>query len=219
MDWYDFKRPLSPELMKRATERQALLVLQHCFPEEMYNLFCADKPDLQTSDLSLGIEVTEMISRNDARLRSEFVKLNYGSPAPKQKERCRKIITELGAALDEDSSILYPVRHAADDRMDFINAVQHKQEKAKDYRAMGFQRLGLFVLCETPPIIYSRADAFEWFRSACCGRKDYDIVYLCYSSGLLSYDTRTESMNVSIIGRENYDCISRQARLDVEAAL
>ena len=72
-----FTKPLNSQLHKYYVEYRARRLFEYCYPNRV-SLICSDKPDLQSDDKKLGIEVAEAIMTQDAIVSGEFTKYEFG---------------------------------------------------------------------------------------------------------------------------------------------
>ena len=183
-----FERPLSPGLWKTSTEYTALALLKFCEGEPYRFMRHADAPDLQDLNRNVGIEVTEAITKEQAQVNGEFVKLSESND-PNEKDKSRQIILDRGVDLPDDWMMVFPPVSAADEKHIVLNAFESKLDKATVYRRKGFSQLGLFIYIEKPIFNDTRAYGYKWLSSAQADRTDkYDFVYLGYRDGLLLFD-------------------------------
>ena len=93
------KNSSAPKL--RWEECFAKLVLEKVFPDRFYQLSIADKPDLQSSVLDVGIEVTTAIPKAEKEKDHLFSQLTHGTGTPEQIERNKDRIRQLGGEYDD----------------------------------------------------------------------------------------------------------------------
>lgn len=116
----------------------------------------------------LGIEVTEAVTKEEAQIEGEFVKYRLESSL-EEKERRKQLIENNGAKVDE-LGLTYPVKNSDSEKLIFQDAVRKKMEKLASYRRQGFEKVGLFVFYDEPPIpvrleeLKNYFDAISWTR-------------------------------------------------------
>jgi hypothetical protein len=212
-----FSGPMDSHLTTKYTEYVAYSVLKYCEPAFYTDLVLSDAPDLQKPDYSVGIEVTEAISQQQAQIDGEFVKYRFGKESDADRARCKKKIELCGGYLD-DYSLTYPLKDLKDEQEIFQTAIRRKMKKLPTYRQKGFCRVGLFLLYEEPPIpvtLNELLSCFEAGQEACADQ--YDFLYFCAHSSLLRYEPKTKEYQSFKIGREQLDSIKLNARIKVES--
>lgn len=85
-------------------ECYAKIVLEELYPEEFQNLLIIDKPDLQSIDGSVGIEVTNAIDKNVMEAEKLYSEISCNSA--KKPQKALKRIEECGHKL-EDGVLFY----------------------------------------------------------------------------------------------------------------
>ena len=140
---FPFKTPLTSKYTKNYIEYLAFEILKFCYPNE-YDDFCVcDAPDIQSIDKVMGIEVTEAISSNDAKINNEFAK--YRIEQNEENREIRKYNLERGGAILKDSMITYPPKDSAEETRIYMETLEKKMKKVSKYREKGFQKLRLFI--------------------------------------------------------------------------
>lgn len=87
----DFKNKPLPECTKiDYHECLAKIILENIFADEFKNIKINDKPDLQSIDSNIGIEVTQAVNRKQKENENLYVKISYG--LVKNKENAIKKI-------------------------------------------------------------------------------------------------------------------------------
>ena len=79
-----------------------------------------------------------------------------------QRERRKRIIENNGASVNE-LGLTYPVKNGDDEKQIFQNAIRKKMEKLESYRTQGYQKVGLFVFYDEPPIPVKLEELKDYF--------------------------------------------------------
>lgn len=207
-------RPLTSRFRKKYVETLALGILQYCYKEKYAGYEVHDAPDISDGNKLIGIEVTEAVSDEQAQIEGEFVKYRLESRT-EEKERRKRIIEENGASVNQ-LGLTYPVKNGDDEKQIFQNAIRKKMEKLKSYRTQGYQKVGLFVFYDEPPIPVKLEDLKDYFDEVMNGYNDkYDIIYFVHSFGLIEYDILTDEVQVRPIERSIYNKLRYDARVKI----
>ena len=175
-----------------------------------------DAPDISDENRLVGIEVTEAVTKEEAQIEGEFVKYRLESSLV-EKERRKQLIENNGAKVDE-MGLTYPVKDSDSEKLIFQDAVRKKMEKLASYRRQGFEKVGLFVFYDEPPIPIRLEELKNCFDEVLNEYRDkYDVIYFVYSCGLIEYDILLNSIQVRCIERNDYNRLRYEARLKVEA--
>ncbi len=84
-------------------------------------------------------------------------------------------------------------------------------------RDQGYQKVGLFVFYDEPPIPLKLEDLKDYFDKAMNGYNDkYDIIYFVHSFGLIEYDVLTGEIQVIPIEESIYNKLRYDARVKIE---
>lgn len=211
---FPFEKPLTSRFRKRYVETLALGILQYCYKDKYAGFEIHDAPDISDGNKLIGIEVTEAVSDEQAQIQGEFVKYRLEDKA-EQRERRKRIIENNGASVNE-FGLTYPVKNGDDEKQIFQNAVKKKMEKLKLYRNQGYQKVGLLVFYDEPPIPVKLEDLKYYFDEVMDGYKDkYDIIYFVHSFGLIEYDVLTDEVQVIPIERSIYNRLKYDARVKI----
>ena len=133
-----------------------------------------------------------------------------------EKERRKRIIEENGAIVNQ-LGLTYPVKNGDDEKQIFQNAIRKKMEKLESYRIQGYQKVGLYVFYDEPPIPVKLEELKDYFDEAMNGYNDkYDIIYFVHSFGLIEYDILTDEVQVIPIERSIYNKLRYDARVKTE---
>ncbi len=154
-------RPLTSRFRKKYVETLALGILKYCYKEKYAGYEVHDAPDISDGNKLVGIEVTEAVSDEQAQIQGEFVKYRLES-RPKKKERRKRIIENNRASVNE-LGLTYPVKNGDDEKQIFQNAIRKKMEKLESYRTQGYQKVGLFVFYDEPPIPVKLEELKDYF--------------------------------------------------------
>ena len=212
---YTLKKPLTSRFRKKYVETLALGILQYCYKEKYDGFEVHDAPDISDGNKLIGIEVTEAVSDEQAQIKGEFVKYRLESRT-EEKERRKRIIEENGAIVNQ-LGLTYPVKNGDDEKQIFQNAIRKKMEKLESYRTQGYQKVGLFVFYDEPPIPVKLEELKDYFDEAMNGYNDkYDIIYFVHSFGLIEYDILTDEVQVIPIERSIYNKLRYDARVKTE---
>lgn len=215
-EMFPFKKPLTSRYRKKYVEVLALSVLQYCYGDIYAGFDVHDAPDISDENRLIGIEVTEAVTKEEAQIEGVFVKYRLESSL-EEKERRKQIIENNGAKVDE-LGLTYPVKNSDSEKLIFQDAVRKKMEKLASYRRQGFEKVGLFVFYDEPPIPIRLEELKNCFDEVLNEYRDkYDVIYFVYSCGLIEYDILLNSIQVRCIERNDYNRLRYEARLKVEA--
>lgn len=211
-----FTVPLDSELHKYYYEFLACKLFEYCYPKSVA-LVCSDKPDLQTDDKSLGIEVCEAILTQDAIVSGEFTKYQFGKKNARDRQQCVQKIESNGGKVDE-ICLTFPT-HTLDDELENYKAIISKKiRKLPQYRAQGYSSIGLFIVCSSIPIPFKIDTLRGLFATAQqAGTDKFDYIWLSYPCGVLFYEESTKEIIIHKVNPQAYDEIAINARLEVEA--
>ena len=211
---YTLKKPLTSRFRKKYVETLALGILQYCYKDKYVGFEIHDAPDISDGNKIIGIEVTEAVSDEQAQIQGEFVKYRLES-RPEEKERRKWVIENNGASVNE-LGLTYPVKNGDDEKQIFQNAIRKKMKKLASYRNQGYQKVGLLVFYDEPPIPIKLEDIKDYFDEAMNGYNDkYDIIYFVHSFGLIEYDVLTDEVQVITIERSIYNKLQYDARVKI----
>ncbi len=215
-EMFPFKKPLTSRYRKKYVEFFALSVLQYCYGDTYAGFDVYDAPDISDENRLVGIEVTEAVTKEEAQIKGEFVKYRLEGRL-EEKERRKQLIENNGAKVDE-LGLTYPVKNSDSEKLIFQDAVRKKMEKLASYRRQGFEKVGLFVFYDEPPIPIRLEELKNCFDEVLNEYRDkYDVIYFVYSCGLIEYDILLNSIQVRCIERNDYNRLRYEARLKVEA--
>ena len=213
---FPFKKPLTSRYRKKYVEFLALGILQYCYGDTYVRCNVYDAPDIRDENKVIGIEVTEAVTKEEAQIEGEFAKYRIESSL-EEKERRKQIIENNGAKVSE-LSLTYPVKDGDSEKLIFQDAVRKKMKKLASYRQQGFEKVGLFVFYDEPPIPIHLEELKNCFDEVLNEYRDkYDVIYFGYSCGLIEYDILLNSIQVQPIESNAYNRLQYEARLKVEA--
>ena len=213
---FPFKKPLTSRYRKKYVEFLALGILQYCYSDTYAGFDVYDAPDIRDENKLVGIEVTEAVTKEEAQIEGEFVKYRLESSL-EEKERRKQIIENNGAKVDE-LGLTYPVKDGDSEKLIFQNAVRKKMKKLASYRQQGFEKVGLFVFYDEPPIPIHLEELKNCFDDVLNEYGDkYDVIYFGYSCALMEYDILLNSIQVLPIEENVYNRLQYEARIKVEA--
>ena len=213
---FPFKKPLTSRYRKKYVEFLALGILQYCYGDTYVRFNVYDAPDIRDENKVIGIEVTEAVTKEEAQIEGEFAKYRIESSL-EEKERRKQIIENNGAKVNE-LGLTYPVKDGDSEKLIFQDAVRKKMKKLASYRQQGFEKVGLFVFYDEPPIPIHLEELKNCFDEVLNEYRDkYDVIYFGYSCGLIEYDILLNSIQVQPIERNAYNRLQYEARLKVEA--
>ena len=215
-DLFPFKRPLTSRYRKKFVEFLALGILQYCYSDTYAGFDVHDRPDISDENRLVGIEVTEAVTKEEAQIEGEFVKYRLESRL-EEKERRKQIIENNGAKVNE-LGLTHPVKDGDSEKLVFQDAVRKKMEKLASYRQQGFEKIGLFVFYDEPPIPIHLEELKNCFDEVLNEYRDkYDVIYFGYPCGLIEYNILLNSIQVRPIESNVYNRLQYEARLKVEA--
>lgn len=215
-DKFIFTNPLNPEFHKYYFEYRARRLFEYCYPHRV-NLVCSDKPDLQSDDKKLGIEVAEAILTQDAIVSGEFTKYEFGKKNPEDRKRCIDIIQRNGGKVNE-LYLRFPSHSFEDELQNYKDIVIKKIRKLPQYRSQGYSHMGLFIVCSSIPIPFKIEDLKELFAAAQqTGTDKYEYIWLSYPCAVLFYDEASKQIEIHKVDPQVYDEIALLARLEVES--
>lgn len=161
---FPFEKPLTSRFRKKYVETLALGILQYCYKEKYDGFEVHDAPDISDGNKLIGIEVTEAISDEQAQIQGEFVKYRLESKS-EEKGRRKRVIENNGASVNK-LGLTYPVKNGDDEKQIFQNAIRKKMEKLESYRTQGYQKVGLLVFYDEPPIPVKLEELKDYFDEA-----------------------------------------------------
>lgn len=211
-----FAKPLESKLHSKYIEQLSFLLLKHIFPEISSKLILSDAPDLQAMDKSVGIEITEAVAPKIAQIDGEYAKLRFGKKTEHEKEKCKQLIEKNGGKIDS-IGLSYPVTNSKDEWNIFSNALKKKIKLLPSYKTKGFEKMGLFILFNEPPIPFNPKVTMERFAEIQKESVDqYDFLLLGYHNGVIGYDFSSMNYKVYTIDQDTFDNLSLYARKLVE---
>lgn len=206
----NFQNPLRTEKMKYYTEHFALAALRYCF--DCYDSWiAADAPDLQSSNGTEGIEVTELaISLNRAIVGDCLHYWETGDVRYKNKAEYR------GARPGEEFYIL-PSVDSNDELAALETIFRKKLSKISGYKKRGIGKLGLIMVMDGLPLKATAGNWAEVVRVLQSGTEErFDKVFFLYSSVLSYYNCASDTATDYDIDRSDYDALAKYARFMAE---
>ena len=211
-----FTKPLDSKLHSVYIEQLSFLLLKHIFPQISSEFVLNDAPDLQSKDKSVGIEITEAVAPQIAQIDGEYAKLRFGKKTEHDKEKCKRLIEKNGGEVDL-IGLSYPVTDSNDEWNVFSNALKKKIKLLPSYRIKGFNKMGLFILFDEPPIPFDPKVAMERFADIQKDSVDqYDFLLFGYRNGVIGYYFSNMTYEVHTIDQDTFDDLSLSARKLVE---
>ena len=209
----EFRKPLDARESKKYHEIFALLTMQHFYPHMSANLVLKDSPDLQDLESSLGIEVTRIISPYKAKISGEFVKYRLNKKTRKHLKKFCKIAKDNGGkVLLAGGGIIYPSVNECDELGLLESIVIQKGRKIASYRGNGFNKLGLFVIYDSPMIPVPPIKIKSIIDSALSGLGNrFDFIILCDSGTMIHYDLENGGFSISPYPRNVRESICQTA--------
>lgn len=216
-EYTGFTTALDSKLHSKYNEQLVFYILKHIFPDSFSGFILDDKPDIQATDKSVGIEITEAVSPTVAQIDGEFAKLRFGKKLKSEQDKCKRIIERNGGKVD-GYVLSYPVVDSKEEFDIFCNALKQKLKRLSSYREKGFQRVGLFIFFAQLPIPFNIEDSIKRFAEVQkMSEERYDFLFLGYYYSVIYYDLNTMSYKVYKIGEDQFQSMSLSARKTVEA--
>lgn len=144
--------------------------------EDMFQLVESIKPDLQSRDNQIGIEVTEAISKKDAQISGLFSSYRNGKC---RTDKWKDIVKKNGGKVALDgSNITYPTITSEDEWKTICEIYEKKMDKIMSYRQKGFEKLGLIIIC-SDSLIPVKKETMEKSMKAISEKfkEKYDFVF------------------------------------------
>lgn len=211
-----FCKPLDSKLRSTYIEQLSFSLLKHVFPVLSAKLELLDAPDLQAKDKSIGIEITEAITPQIAQINGEYTKLRFGKKSEHEKEKCKQLIIKNGGSLDS-IGLSYPGTTSKDEWNLFVASLVKKLNLLSSYRATGFQKMGLFIFLNEPPIPFDPQAALSRFANIQNSYSErYDFLLLGYHFGIIAFDLLKMNFEAYPIDPDIFNSLSLHARQLVE---
>ena len=83
---FSFEKPLTSRYRKNYVEYLVLSILQYCYEDTYDGFDVQDAPDISDENKSVGIEVTEAVTSEQAQIEGEFAKYSLESKLEKKNE-------------------------------------------------------------------------------------------------------------------------------------
>ncbi len=210
---FEFTSSMDFEIRKHYVEQLAFAVLRYCY-NEYDSLILSDSPDLQSSDRSLGIEVTEVAINKIKSIEGDFEKYRK-----KGKAHYLKQIENKGGLATEFSYTTPGI--TKQDELDAMKKIfQKKINKIPSYKQKGYIKLGLIMVMDEMPIPNT---VLEWrehiYKIYSKAEYKYDIIFFTYHYALRVLDLTTGKDSCKKIDETDYDALRKYARLMAENTL
>ena len=210
-----FNKPLTSRYRKKYVESISLNLLKYCYGNTYSEFYVDDAPDIQNKDKSIGIEVVEAITYEEAQIEGEFTKYRLQSN-PRDEERSKQLIERNGAKIEE-FGLSYPLKDSTGEILSFQCALRKKMGKLASYKSHGFDKLGVFIFYNESLIPIKLEDLKKYIDNVLNEYSDkYDFIYLGYSCGLIYYDILTGNIQINTIERTDYNQLQYETRQKVE---
>ena len=154
IDTYEAHSQMNTSLITDSEELRVLALLYYADYDRYKNLAHQEKPDLQTVDKRIGVEVTSAVDSNERKASGVFEAYKHG------KTKRIKSVPELAAKISEygSSYLLVDSKKTIAGvgslgtgeklQANLTNAIESKVKKAKGYEQ--FNELDLAVICNYP---------------------------------------------------------------------
>lgn len=164
-----FPTQINSRLLKHSHEYRVLATLRYLFPSVYSTMTHSDSPDLQDPIRNIGIEVTDAISENDAKVSASFAKLRQSKESKKQIrkiESCGYSFTKM----NNDINKITATGTADKEKVIFQQTIRKKAEKINHYK-IHFKTIGLAILLPEIPSYFAENHFHEWIFDVF---KEYD---------------------------------------------
>lgn len=205
-----YTTPLDSEKMKYSTEAFAWLALRYCF-DEYKDLQLADAPDLQDINSMIGIEVTELAIKSVKVVDGNW--LHYRKTGDEKYQRKASF---LGGEIDE-SSCSYPVTTSKDELNSMQEVLIKKINKVTSYRKKGFEKLGLIIVFNEPPLPNTAQKWSETVKEVqSTSSEKFDIIFFLYRNAISYCKSDTYKTEYIVLEEQMVDELSKYARYIAE---
>ena len=152
-----------------------------------------------------------------SHIKGEFTKLKFGKKDDNEKNKCIDKIKLSGGKID-DLGVSFPAVNSNDEWNAILNVLSKKLKLLPTYKSKGFDKMGLFIMFNEPPIPFNVSDSLLKLSDF---QKDfeekYDCLFLGYHYGVICYDFKTMSCTVNVIEEKHFQEMSVSARDIVES--
>ena len=189
----DSNKPLPSNTIYNYDECFAKLLLEQQFPDIFKDLELIDKPDLQNTNLDLGIEVTTAIEKNDLELDKLYIGLEYN--LVNNRKSVIKKIDSLGGKIH--SGILeHPGRSR--NLCNIEKCIYNKLKKLNDEDYKKFSKNYLFMTDQNIILEQECPDLLNKYKSLQEGYKyQYHGIYIYRLGGeLFEFDFVNNKYNI-----------------------
>jgi len=151
--------------------------LEFLFPHLFVDLQIKDKPDLQSKDESVGIEVSSAINRVDRQIASLAVDLFHSRTD--NLEKTKKDIEELGGRIFQ-YGISYPEKNTQKDYSDVINIIEEKLNKLNNgtYKRFEYNYLAIDTELFLEGKHYLAESLMKDINNICSNKIKYDSIFV-----------------------------------------
>lgn len=173
----------------------AKLVLEECFSDKIVPLVLKDKPDLQSENNLLGIEVTIVYPDMEADVL--FSKINHNEARNKEKALKKlddngKHIIFLGVACSKGR--IYGKTVAGSPLEFIVKAVENKVKKLNSGGYDNFQRYGIFIYTEMLIGNHNKDDLMRCIHEKNQGEIKYSDIYIFSQQGIFLFDMEKQEI-------------------------
>ena len=204
-----FDLPLKKELWSDMEEQMAQLLLTY-YNEKYGSLKCIDRPDLQNPDKSLGIEVANMKTETECYVEGNIA--TYLNPLinNEKREKARKTLNRAGISTEYEGVITTTMCYR--DRVDgIISTYNKKLIKLPEYKEKGFNKIGLFLFCEKPPINPFSENIISILKET-FKKHDFDIIFINTANHLIVLNEKKNLVDEITINKNDYTALFCKAR-------
>lgn len=206
----DKNKPLPPHTKLDYWECYAKIVLEEQFPEKFTNLILADKPDLQDSNRSIGVEVTRAENPKQIEAESLYSTLHYKNENKKAYDIER--IEKLGARVHDG----FMMGITSNDSFEFINsAIDVKCKTLLKGGYKEFDKYHLFLFSPIYVVDYMLREELEYLLTKNIG-DIYCTIYVLVPGGMYCFDLTTNEYKVFDIDSNMQHKQATKARQMVE---
>lgn len=182
-------------MKNKVYEYFAKLVLEECFSDKIVPLHLKDKPDLQSENNLLGIEVT--IVYPDMESDVLFSKINHNKA--RNKEKALKKLADNGKniifpGVARSQWVTYGTSVAGSPLEFIVKAVENKVEKLNNGGYANFQRYGLFIYSEMLIGNHNKDDLMRCIHEKNQGVKKYSDIYVFSQAGIFLFDMEKQEI-------------------------
>ena len=211
----NFETGMKKELWKKYDEQFSKLILEYIDENKYSKLQCLDKPDLQMSDKSLGIEVASVVSEAEGAIAGNFLNYIDESVNPNKKIKAKQYLVNAGCNIDFPGVMAWPIKRDKDEENNLINVYAKKLSKLKSYKKQGFDKIGIFLLNYNHKIRPNINELAKILKTK-FPEKDYDSIFYCSANEILVLDENKNILLSTVINKSDYGALSNMARCNIE---